>query len=65
MLRVILTVVLLMLAAACGFGFLASTEPGTAPMWKVAYGVGGALFVGVTVLIWLPHSRRPDSNASG
>lgn len=65
MLRVILTVVLLMLAAACGFGFLASTEPGTAPIWKVAYGAGGALFVGVAVLIWLPREGTPDPNASG
>jgi hypothetical protein len=57
--RIVLTIILLMAAAACGFGFLASTEPGVAPIWRVAYGGGGILCVLIVILLWL--SRTGDS----
>jgi hypothetical protein len=50
-LRTGLAIVLLLLAAFCIFGFMASFEPGVDPIWKIVYatvGVGS-----VMVAIWL------------
>lgn len=43
--RFVFALFFLVLATACGFGWLASAEPGVAPIWQVGYGAGAILFV--------------------
>jgi len=51
MLRIGLAIVLLLLAAFCVFGFMASFEPGADPIWKIAFSIVG---VGSVIgAIWL------------
>ena len=51
--RVVASVVLQPLPAFCGFGFLASFEPGVQVFWKIGYAISGlACFVG-GVYRWL------------
>jgi hypothetical protein len=56
LIRVILAVIAIGLTAVCGFGFLASFEPGASPMWRV--GDGGAALLFFTIAIWLLWPRR-------
>jgi hypothetical protein len=48
LLQILKSLALLSVAGFCGFGFLASFEPGNSLLWKAGYGLlGGAC------LIWL------------
>jgi hypothetical protein len=56
--RILGALVLLAFALFCGFGFLASFEPGNGWQWKAGYGALGCacLFGAVTLL--LPRGAR-------
>ena len=63
--RVVASVVLLPSAAFCGFGFLASFEPGVQVFWKIGYAISGlACFVG-GVYRWLPGCCDDPHDSSG
>lgn len=55
--RMLIASICLALAAACGFGLMASMEPGTPMLWKVGYGIGAALFIVVAVVV-MGRGRR-------
>jgi hypothetical protein len=46
--RILKSLALFFTAAFCGFGFMASSEPGNSPLWKAGYGL-----LGSACLIWL------------
>ena len=48
--RIVVFILCLMLAALCGFGLLASFEPGVRVSWKLVYGAGVLLFLSTAVL---------------
>jgi hypothetical protein len=56
LIRVILAVISIGFAAVCGFGFLASLEPGASPLWRIGY--SGAALVFLAIAIWLLWPRR-------
>lgn len=51
---------LLALAVFCFYGFLAAGEPGNAPAWRIAYGVGIALCLIGCVVAWVMSGQRPE-----
>lgn len=51
MLRIGLAIALLLLAAFCVFGFMASSEPGVDLVWQIAYPVVGVF--SAVAAIWL------------
>ncbi|HVP74210.1 MAG TPA: hypothetical protein VMS30_10760 [Phycisphaerales bacterium] len=59
--RYVLSLVFLALAAACGFGLLASFEPGAGMMWKVGYGLGAGAFLCAAIASLM---RRGDNSRS-
>ena len=58
--RFIVCLVSLALALVCGYGFLASHEPGTAMIWKVGYGAGACLCL-IVAIVSLTY-RRSGAN---
>lgn len=48
---------LLALDAFCAYGFIASTEPGTDPAWRIAYIVGSVLCFAGIVATWVLTAR--------
>ena len=58
LLRVVAALVLLAATAFCGFGFLASFEPGNGWFWKVAYAVGRLVLLFGAVALLRPKGRR-------
>jgi cyanate permease len=61
--RILIALICLALAAVCGFGLMASMEPGTATLWKVGYGGGAAAFLIIAFLTIRP-SRFPRPTAN-
>ena len=55
--RVVAALVLLAATAFCGFGFLASFEPGNGWFWKVAYAVAGLVLLFGAVALLRPKGR--------
>jgi hypothetical protein len=39
--RFLKSIAFISIAAFCGFGFMASFEPGNSPLWKAGYGLLG------------------------
>jgi hypothetical protein len=52
LLQILKSLLLISLAAFCGFGFLASFEPGNDPFWKLAYGLLGSACLICLIAIW-------------
>lgn len=58
--RFIVCLVFFTLALVCGYGFLASHEPGTAMIWKVVYGAGACVCL-ILAIVSLTLRRRSEN----
>ena len=47
--RIALALLFLILAAFCGYGLLASFEPGNSMLWRIGYGFGALTFLSLGI----------------